>query len=714
MVSTPLASASHLLHGVDSAPPTILSLAHSLSTSISATFDRVCSSTSSSSSSMPSSSTRFLHPYGPLDPQQLSSTRQHVSTTLMQLRQAIESFNSLLPPPPTPTSDHSTSNQATAVAPNASNTVKPHAQLDKYLSVLKEASTHQGALNHWLSTELEIAKRIVDAHTNEDSVPVAIPNELGSIGLERTVQVLQGIAKGLGLVSFREGGQEEGEKLAMTMTMPRAETETLSLGGKVMVVDFIISTKRGNVDKVNVSYVMDAGQVDLTEVAGSLQKCVSLLGDEEGDAHEEAGGKALQAGLRGCRRILRELTSLDTMTEQSGVDAFLAVERIEMACRLVLSPGQAEGQTTSKPVDPTRRGLLLPRTRDHLPRMVYHATPLVQMTNTWTQASMSNFEQDLSDLLSLDGISTVSIHLEKPNKATLIPSSYVDLVEEETQGDSTTTMFDPPAVKKIRYRVLDKCTAPWFVARFDGGVGITKEVGRRLREVLGEVGVGVGSGKGKGLGMEGACTLDAVLLSQRPMERVDAVDPSARYKVSFDDLPMVQEYALDTSTRVPGYLLTSIRFRAPEQLFKALKIIQAQARINALVRSVFHPRYLVPKSGMNNEVLDGALRTKRRKLEVEVPITLEDVLESTRSTLPIFVQIKSDSSLSLSFPHPSGPAELAKPTALHISSTSSEEGEEGYHLRFEGLEVDVSKAKEVLDLTGDLGLLMRWAMKTLG
>ncbi|SCZ88494.1 BZ3500_MvSof-1268-A1-R1_Chr10-2g02978 [Microbotryum saponariae] len=713
MTSAPLASTSQLSHVVDSAPPTILSLAHSLSTSINATFDRV-----SSSSSTPSSSTRFLHPYGPLDPQQLNRTRQHVSTTLTQLRQAIQSFNSLLPPPPTPTSDHSTSNQAT-VAPTAASNMKPHAQLDKYLTVLKEASTHQGALHHWLSTELDIAKRVVDAHTNEESVPVAIPNELGLIGLERTVQVLQGIAKGFGLVSFREGGQEEGEKSAMTM--PRAETETLSLGGKVMVVDFIISTKRGNVDKVNVSYVMDAGQVDLTEVAGSLQKCVSLLGDEEARAHEEGGAEALQGGLRGCRRILRELTSLDTMTEQSGVDAFLAVERIEMACRLVLSPGQAEGQpcseTTPKPVDPTRRGLLLPRTRDHLPRILYHATPLVQMTNTWTQASTSNFEQDLSDLLSLDGISTLSIHLEKPNKSTLIPSSYVDLVEEETQGDSTTTMFDPPAAKKVRYRVLDKGTAPWFVAKFDGGVGITKEVGRRLREVLGEVGVGVGSGNGKGMerkGREGVCMLDAVLLSQRPMERVDAVYPTARYKVSFDDLPMVQEYALDSSTRVPGYLLTSLRFQEPEHLFKALKIIQAQARINALVRSVFHPRYLVPRSGMKNGVLDGGLPTKRRKLEVEVPISLEDVLESPRSTLPIFVQIQNDSSISLSFPHPSGPAELAKPTALHISSTSSEEGEEGYHLRFEGLEVDVSKAKEVLDLTGDLGLLMRWAMKTLG
>ncbi|SCV73683.1 BQ2448_6113 [Microbotryum intermedium] len=721
MASAPLASTSQL-SSVDPAPPTILSLAHGLSASINATFHPV----SSSGKSFSSSSTRLLHPFGPLDPQQVATTRQQASTTLTHLRQAINEFASLLPPPPTSTFDTTTTSQSSVPSPIApSPPTKPHPQLDKYLTVLKEASMHQGALSNWLSTELATSKRVLQLFTADDSIPVMIPKV--ESGLERTVQTLQGIAKGLGLVSFREGNQEERDKTMMmttTTTTTATETETLSLGGKVMVVDFVISTRQGQVDKVNVSYVMDAGQVDRTDVAASLQKCLHLLGGAgtgAGEGEEEEGGEALRLGLQACRRILRELTRLDTMTEQSGVDAFMALERIEQACKLVLSQGEGESETTTtKFIDPTLQGILLPRIRDHLPRIIYHATPLVQMTDRWTQALENNFQQDLTELLSMQGVGTLSIHLEKPEKPTLIPSAYVDRVEEQTQGGSTTTMFDAPAVRRVRYLEVDRNTAPWFVARFESGVGISKEVGRRIGEVLGEANGAVSIGTEAVLTTgtpvrAGRSTLTELLLSKRPLERVDALDLSARYKVSFDDLPMAQEYALDRSSRVPGYLLTNIRFQAPEQLFKVLKIIRAQARINALVQSVFHPRYLVTKPDTINGELDKVNLSKRRKIEVTTPRSLEDILGSIRSTLPIFVQIRGDSSITLSFPSPSGPAELAKPLALHISSSSSEEeDEQGYQLRFEGVELDVSKAKEVLDLTGDLRLLMRWVVKTLG
>lgn len=126
--------------------------------------------------------------------------------------------------------------------------------------------------------------------------------------------MLERVAKDLGLVCFRDDEASISEQ----------ETVTLSLGGKVMVVDFEVHRSEGKeevVRKVKVAYVFKGEQEFNDRAARKLQELFSHEGEGEGEAEEEEKWS-------GVKEVLRELGELDKRTEREEKDAFEALDEL--------------------------------------------------------------------------------------------------------------------------------------------------------------------------------------------------------------------------------------------------------------------------------------------------------------------------------------------------------------------------------------------------
>jgi hypothetical protein len=207
----------------------------------------------------------------------------------------------------------------------------PGGPTEKYLSLLKETASSEGVLLSSLGTDAQLAQQLLARRSAHAHLYPMSSLELLSPGAgpkgERTLAMLESVATGLGLVTFREtgtqliGGRAEGTR----------EVHTLSLGGKVMVVDVEVDAEEGRVLKVKVSYVLEA-QHDALEVARRLEgmlKGMEMTGNG-GDEEE------IEKGLKGFRETLRELARLDEITEETTVDCFAAQEAMASCLQSVL------------------------------------------------------------------------------------------------------------------------------------------------------------------------------------------------------------------------------------------------------------------------------------------------------------------------------------------------------------------------------------------
>lgn len=272
------------------AEPTILTTAHQLRTSLNAVFNHRPTGSSS----------HLLHPLGPYDSAARPEQLAQISSTISSIRSAVTASSSLLPPP----SDNP------AGAPRAVG-----GPTDKLLSLLKETATSETVLLNSLQSDAQKARQLL-ARRDEyaGAYPVLTARQLsklpeGSARGDRSLEVLEGFAASLGLVSFRDTASSTVDGLSK-------ELHTLSLGGKVMVVDVEVESA-GRVVRVKVSYVLEV-QHEMEGAARKLEQMLSGLGELSADGDEVS----LERGLKGFRETLRELRRLDEMTEQTGLDCF--------------------------------------------------------------------------------------------------------------------------------------------------------------------------------------------------------------------------------------------------------------------------------------------------------------------------------------------------------------------------------------------------------
>lgn len=226
---------------------------------------------------------------------------------------------------------------------------------DRYLSQLKDAAASQAAIlalqdlvgRDVPSGDLQQGARGTDSDCDWDRerYRVETPHRTGTRRRgPTTLQLLERIAQQLQLVTFRDhededggAGDRDGDE---DVTMADAVPVTLSVGGKLMVVDFTAPSARSDrIDHVKVAYVIGGHDKQSTLAAKKLERLFSPPPcGRDGDGPEETGSyddkeeeerdEWEQTRWKGVRRLLRELKGLDNVAEQTGRDAFEELEQL--------------------------------------------------------------------------------------------------------------------------------------------------------------------------------------------------------------------------------------------------------------------------------------------------------------------------------------------------------------------------------------------------
>lgn len=292
-------SSANAQAGPSSFDPSILSTAHALHSSLLATFNPL----------LPSRSSHLLHPLGPLPPASLSSTRRLLTSTLADLRTACTTFAS-----------HTLSD-----VPDSSATRGPvRAGTEKYLSLLKESAGSQSILLERREDARRGKELLARREGYAGRLPVLEQRLLEGGGTERTLRILESVAESCGLACFQEKGM-------LVKGGKEVEVHTLSIGGKVMVMDFEVDAQ-GVVDKIKFVYVLENEHVDDGIAARLLEKLVGLEAVGAGEQEEARAEKK----LRELREIMRELRRLDEMTEETTVDCFAITSKMVESIAAVL------------------------------------------------------------------------------------------------------------------------------------------------------------------------------------------------------------------------------------------------------------------------------------------------------------------------------------------------------------------------------------------
>ncbi|ORY73823.1 hypothetical protein BCR35DRAFT_306927 [Leucosporidium creatinivorum] len=673
--------------------PTVLATAHSLRSSLSASF----SSANSSAPAVGDKSSHLLHPLGPFDPSTRSAQLSQLQSTLSSIRSAVTAFSSILPPP----SDNPAGAVRAVGDPN-----------EKHLALLKETASSEAVLLSSLEADAQRAKQLLarrDDYAHLYPVLTArqlskLPEGVAGARGQRTIEVLEGIAASLGLMSFKDTSSH-------IVDGASKEVHTLSLGGKVMVVDVEVEADGGRALRVKVSYVLDSQH----ESEGTARRIEAMLRDVE-NLGEGADELVVERGLKGFRETLRELKRLDEMTEETTVDCFAIHEAMLGALHRVL---QVEsGSPPSFDSSSHSHGLALPITHSHHAKILFHASPLAQLSPDWTKAAEGGFAagEDLDRLLTLEGVASLKVSLLKPQKDVVPLASYID--EGQTGRPSALSPTSPSfelyhskSSQWPHFIATTSTSSPTFRAHFSPGVPITKGTGRRIMAAL-----GISDAESQAFGSFAAGKLSSettwiedLLVSPRNGSIVKFSSEDG-YHATFDDLSFSQDFSLAEPSSTPGYLCTDVRFRSPAELFKVIEILKEQQIINDLFKSAF--------STANRVASSPTYFNKRRKLSEAVP-SFESLFAPTPSpTLPVFLHLSSTSppSLSLSFPTPNAPPTLASPLAVHIRVDSA--SLEGVRVQLEGkgmekLEADKEKLEKVVAKGRDVGLVMRWISKRL-
>ncbi|GJN92972.1 hypothetical protein Rhopal_006017-T1 [Rhodotorula paludigena] len=395
-------------------PDSVLATAHSLRTLVAESFP-----------SPTATATPAPHPH-PLSaspaPSSLPALRAALSSHLSSLRSSLATFSTLALPP-----------SASAQDPTASATGKR--ETDKYLTLLRDSAQHQAAL---LAHRTAATAHLATHRDNDDAWPVRVPftRSRGAV-----LEALEGVAKELALVAFRDGDGGEGGAEG-TAAEQSTKPVTLSVGGKVMVVDFEVrggaadaSAGEGGatVERVKVAYVVDGTDRVCDPAAQKLHALLSGPCDNE------------QERWKGVRRVLRQLGELDAETERSGRDCFTLlteslVEELGGALGGAQSAaGAEEGQGPDLPA------LLPPSPTSLHPTLHLYSTPLASLLSPSPSSSPASTKPP--------GVYTATISLD---------------------------LSAPPGAGEAEDR-----DAPRFVAVLDPPVPLSRATGREICEALG-------------------------------------------------------------------------------------------------------------------------------------------------------------------------------------------------------------------------------------
>lgn len=313
----------------DTAPPTILSVVHTLHSQL--------------TSLNPTLSTHPTHPISHLH-SSLSTpptsnlpllTSESIIETFKDIRSSLESFQSSF------LSQH--------VNPSNNNNTK--LGIDKYLSLLSElsmlSSIDLDVEREKEQRNLALSRRMETRETSSDSImnlvyslPVGTPQV-------RSIGIVEAISHSMGWVSFQELATDGGDGIV------------LSLGGKVMVIDFEVS-REGAVRKVKISYSLPnttglasmeleggnqetGGPLEVLGYAKRLENlsgailCLVDSGPATINARKTRGHSTMSSveKVQQIREIMKELKRLDQWIDDDssarGRDGFAISERFVKA-----------------------------------------------------------------------------------------------------------------------------------------------------------------------------------------------------------------------------------------------------------------------------------------------------------------------------------------------------------------------------------------------
>ncbi|GAA6037385.1 hypothetical protein JCM8097_008543 [Rhodosporidiobolus ruineniae] len=697
------------------APESLLASAHHLQALVS-----VLSAPPHLAPTTPSSA--LLHPLGPAPPASLPALRTSARSTLTQLRSSLTAFSSLTALP---------SASAASTAPSAD--APPKQLRDKYLTHLRDSAQSETTLLHLRQADASFAHNLLTARqrTYGALFPAVTPAEDDEEEEKDVLPTLERLAKELGLVGFRDDDGAEGEQ----------DKVTLSLGGKVMVVDFEVvrvpaaavdkgGKRREKVDRVKVAYIV-AGADLICAAAGSMLQ--SLFAGEIGLSRAER--------WRAVRGLLEQLKELDEATERTGRDCFKALtEELKGAVEGAFS----SFNPSSAPRDvPLSFPSLLPTPHSLTPSLLLHASPLALLSPSFSAtlaspASISPFGTDTTP-----GVYRASLSLSAVVDRPLPPRTAAASSAQEAGGDAPpfiATLHPPVPVPASVGRAI--CAALELEAPGKAGEG--GEVEMRLAEAAQTGGRGAAATVG----------LEDLLLPRRGEEggkvgegverswEITLPPPTASSASTAS--PLLLSFRLappSSSPSSPAYLATHLRFRTASQLQAALGVLEGQIRVGELVKGV-ERRAVAERE--KEEQREGQGRKRRKVVEEKKEkegMTLDELFAPSSSSsgsapLPIYLHLAAPSpssdpapALTLTFPVPpsslhspgapmalsiSCPSSLpsvspaayritvqAPPEVLSALGCASDEGHGTEGSRCEALE-------KVLEVAADLGLAVRW------
>ncbi|GAA5956226.1 hypothetical protein JCM3765_005497 [Sporobolomyces pararoseus] len=394
------------------------------------------------------------------NPSQITSLRSNLTQTLETLRNSLESFRTLLPPPEEEDRERDVG-------------------LDKYLNLLLQScQTESNLLSTISSTSIN-----TPFHSRE-GYPILHPSEeQDSFSISN---ILERISKDLGLVSFRDDDHDEGE-IGDSEKEKQKEVVTLSLGGKVMVVDFKIHRQTTNT--TNSSTDSKREWIDTTEVTGNSNIKVSYVFKNEQffnqnsssqllsifRDYQEQGGEELWSRVY---RILKELEQLDDRTSKEGSNYFGKFDqlkfRVEKEFNTFDSNSSSSGSSISSLVLPkiisnSSFGSLYPLLLISIsPSALLNPLTLKFLFSSSSSTSPPRSGTLLRDFLNLQGVYVVEIGLPSSKNSTITTTT-----EEGGRGWYQIKLVSPPPQVERRVGV-----------GVGVGIPISREIGKRISDLI--------------------------------------------------------------------------------------------------------------------------------------------------------------------------------------------------------------------------------------
>ncbi|GAA6019791.1 hypothetical protein JCM11491_000269 [Sporobolomyces phaffii] len=667
------------------------------------------------------------HALSAVAPSRVAHLRAHLEQSLATLRSSLASLESLLPPPED-------------VSPRNPN-------LDKFLSLLSQSAATQHSLLSLSATSPSKRagtggrERDRDEARRRAAYPTLHPEEVAKAGLV-VLPILERIAKDLGLVCFRDDEHEHGDSDsaaaggALDETAQGApEVVTLSLGGKVMVVDFKLHRERRlgpatpetaeSVHGIKVAYVWKGEQYFDER---SARKLSALFQSDDNERRDKEGMWS------SVRNVLQELHEADerTAADDGKVDWFAQLDHLVATVEQEFPPIASldDSLAVSLPA-------LLPDPASLYPLILLSATPSALLhpaasaflSVTDRTSSVPTDPTRLQQFLDLRG--TYAARFDFP-RASVEPTPPFPIHPSAAVG------VPAEAARTIR----EWCRARILSSTSARGIPITKSTGKRIHEAL-------DGAKASKPTTNGIVKAEGDAVPERPRETNDSkggrslaelllereslsdsshtipLEPRLPSKSSDVSVPPSFRFQLVVDSKDPeAFSLTTMWLTAPDpgeirtsdtpgmgpegsmkKLRRGIEILCEQLRINDLVSSVINSN----TRDSEDEALrdDGSTKRKRRKVERDVDeMTLDELLGDQRP------------SIRLSFPTPHLPATRASPISMSISSDPDSGG---YAFTVQTKVDDVRKrledaqerGREVLTRTQDLGIFLRWVVKRL-